>query len=76
MAIRCAALAVSPKDGSIASGDDSGEIRLWDGKTGALKKIFAHQGGGVGLASLFARWPLAAVHLRIYGQLRRYPARL
>ena len=26
------ALAVSPTDGSIASGDVSGEIRLWDGR--------------------------------------------
>ena len=41
-------LAVSPKDGSIASGDESGEIRLWDGKTGALKKVLAKQGGNVG----------------------------
>ena len=31
------ALAVSPKDGSIASGDTSGEIRLWDWQTGRGK---------------------------------------
>ena len=31
------ALAVAP-DGTIASGDESGEIRLWDGKTGAFRK--------------------------------------
>src|SRR5262249_39779867 len=38
-------LAVSPKDTSIASGDKSGEIRLWDGETGALLKVLANQGG-------------------------------
>jgi WD40 repeat protein len=38
-------LAVSPKNDSIASGDKSGEIRLWDGETGALLKVLANQGG-------------------------------
>ena len=33
----------------------SGEIRLWDGKTGALKKVLANQGGVGWLAALFAR---------------------
>jgi WD40 repeat protein len=41
-------LAVAP-DGTIASGDLSGEIRLWDGETGAFKKVLAHQGGSVAL---------------------------
>lgn len=35
-------------DGTIASGDDGGEIRLWDGKTGALKKVLAQAGASVG----------------------------
>ncbi|MGB8736265.1 MAG: PDZ domain-containing protein, partial [Rhodomicrobium sp.] len=33
-------LAVAP-DGAIASGDISGEIRLWDGKTGAFRRMLA-----------------------------------
>jgi WD40 repeat protein len=38
-------VAVSPKDGTIASGDRSGEIRLWDGHTGApLGPPLAQQG--------------------------------
>jgi WD40 repeat protein len=46
---RVKTLAMSPKDGSIASGDDSGgEIRLWDGKTGAFLRTLARQGGSVG----------------------------
>ena len=40
-------LAVAP-DGTIASGDGSGEIRLWDGKTGALNKVLVRLGGNVG----------------------------
>ena len=47
------ALAVSPADGTIASGDVSGEIRLWDGETGAdlHSGSFARLGGRVGSLS-------------------------
>src|SRR5262249_12625704 len=50
---KVSALAVSSKDGTIASGDDSGEIRLWDGRTGnALRQApFARLGGYVGSLS-------------------------
>jgi len=40
-------LAVAP-DGNIASGDQSGKIWLWDGKTGAYIKILAQQAAEVG----------------------------
>ena len=40
-------LAVAP-DGTIASGDDSGEIRLWDGRDGRFLRILARQGTAVG----------------------------
>jgi len=40
-------LAVAP-DGTIASGDDFGEIRLWDGRTGAFLRTVARQNRGVG----------------------------
>lgn len=43
-------LAVLP-DGSIASGDLSGEIRLWDGKTGVLRKVLVREGPAVGSLS-------------------------
>lgn len=42
------ALAVRASDGMIASGDASGEIRLWDGKTGQLLQTLANQGSSVG----------------------------
>ena len=43
------AAAVSPKDGRIASGDKSGEIRIWDGdRQGAFLNVLAQQGGVVG----------------------------
>jgi WD40 repeat protein len=50
---KVAALAVLSKDGTIASGDASGEIRLWDGRTGdALSPApFAGLGGWVGSLS-------------------------
>ena len=35
----CAHLAVSPKDGSIVSGDKTGEIRLWDEKRRLLESV-------------------------------------
>jgi WD40 repeat protein len=46
-------LAVSPKDGTIASGDSGGEIRLWDGRTGDVLRSapFARLGGYVGKLS-------------------------
>ena len=47
-------VAISPTDGSIASGDVSGEIRLWDGGTGAFIKVLAKQNGRGGVAQLFA----------------------
>ena len=43
-------LAIAP-DGTIASGDWSGEIRLWDGKTGAFRKTLARQPTEVGSLS-------------------------
>jgi WD40 repeat protein len=42
------ALTVRATDGIIASGDATGEIRLWDGRTGDFLRIFANQGGPVG----------------------------
>jgi len=47
------ALAVSSKDGTIASGDARGEVRLWDGTTGAALRSapFARPGGLVGSLS-------------------------
>ena len=42
-------LAVAP-DGTIASGDVSGEIRLWDVHTGAFSRVLARQEDGGGLA--------------------------
>ncbi len=35
-------------DGIIASGDATGEIRFWDGRTGDFLRAFANQGGPVG----------------------------
>ena len=55
-------LAVAP-DGTIASGDDSGEIRLWDGGRdahGRFLRILARQGTEVG-SSASARWQAFAV---------------
>ena len=42
------ALAVRRTDGLIASGNSSGEIRLWDGTTGAFVRVLANQGGVIG----------------------------
>jgi WD40 repeat protein len=42
------ALAVRSQDSLIASGDDSGEIRLWEGKTGRPLRILGSQGDHVG----------------------------
>jgi WD40 repeat protein len=39
---KVSALAVS-REGTVASGDDSGEIRLWDGKTGTFLRTLARQ---------------------------------
>jgi WD40 repeat protein len=44
---RIQSLAVSP-NGTIASGGAAGEIRLWDGRTGAQLRHLANQGGLVG----------------------------
>ena len=41
-------------DGTIASGDWSGEIRLWDGETGAFRKTLARQQTAVGSLSFSA----------------------
>lgn len=35
-------------DGTIASGDDNGEIRLWDGKTGAFRRVLVREDRAVG----------------------------
>ena len=43
-------LAVAP-DGTIASGDASGEIRLWDGRDGRFLRVLARQGTIVGSLS-------------------------
>jgi WD40 repeat protein len=40
---RVRSLAVSPKDGSIASGDASGEIRIWDSGSGWLLRSFQNR---------------------------------
>ena len=50
---KVSSLAIGP-DGTIASGDSSGEIRLWDGKTGAFRKVLAQLGMGVGDLSISA----------------------
>jgi WD40 repeat protein len=42
------ALAVRTADSMIASGDATGEIRLWDGRTGKFLRTLANQGGAVG----------------------------
>jgi WD40 repeat protein len=42
------ALAVRSSDSMIASGDATGEIRFWDGKTGQYLRTLANQGGVVG----------------------------
>jgi WD40 repeat protein len=47
------ALAIRSKDSMIASGDESGEIRLWDGKTGRFLRILGSQGDHVGSLSFF-----------------------
>ena len=44
---RVFSLAVAP-DGAIASGDDSGEIRLWHGQTGAFLRTLARQKTDIG----------------------------
>ncbi len=38
-------------DGTIASGDSNGEIRLWDGKTGAFRKVLVQRKTEVGSLS-------------------------
>ena len=43
-------LAVAP-DGTIASGDWSGEIRLWDGRDGRFLRMLARQRTAVGSLS-------------------------
>jgi WD40 repeat protein len=43
------ALAVRASDGMIASGDSTGEIRLWDGSTGQYLRTFGTQGTNVGV---------------------------
>ena len=48
-------------DGMIASGDWSGEIRLWDGKTGAFRKTLARQPTEVGSLSFSRDGKQAAV---------------
>ena len=42
------AVTVRASDGIIASGDSTGEIRFWDGRTGDILRVFANQGGPVG----------------------------
>jgi WD40 repeat protein len=42
-------VAVRLSDGMIASGDYSGEIRLWDGADGHFLRTLANQGGIVGV---------------------------
>ena len=59
-------LAVSPRDGSIASGDMSGEIRFWDREDAARsKKCLPSQGGIVGSLRFSPDGALAAFHLRL-----------
>ena len=62
-------LAISPKDGSIASGDVSGEIRLWDGGTGAFIKVLAKQKAEAGSLSFS---PDGRLLLSAGGILRRH----
>ena len=50
---KVSSLAVA-SDGTIASGDASGEIRLWDGKTGAFRKVLARLGMGASGLSISA----------------------
>jgi WD40 repeat protein len=55
------ALAISPSDSMIASGDATGAIRLWDGTTGRYLRTLANQGGRVGSLrfSLDGMWLLS-----------------
>ena len=54
-------LAVS-RDGTIASGDRDGEVRLWDGTTGQFLRSFVRKDGAVGrlVFSPDGRWLLAS----------------
>ncbi|HEU4380999.1 MAG TPA: PDZ domain-containing protein, partial [Hyphomicrobiaceae bacterium] len=45
------AIGVRQSDGMIASADHEGEIRLWDGRTGAFIKTLAHHRNSVGHVS-------------------------
>ena len=59
---RVSEIAVSPMDGIIASGDWSGEIRLWDGSTGAPLRTLAKQRAPVHALRISpnGRWLLSA----------------
>jgi WD40 repeat protein len=56
-------LAVRSSDSLIASGDDAGEIRLWDGRTGQFLRTLANQGGEVGALrfSPDGKWLLSTI---------------
>ena len=41
-------LAISPKGNILASGDDAGEIRLWEANTGKFTKSIKNPGGVIG----------------------------
>jgi WD40 repeat protein len=69
------ALAVSPSDGTIASADASGEIRLWDGKTGSALSTspFAQLGSAIGTLSFSpdGRLLLATCYQEACGYVQR-----
>jgi WD40 repeat protein len=63
------ALAVRSRDSLIASGDATGEIRLWDGNTGQYLRTLAHKGGQVGSLrfSPDGKWLLSTCGLNVNG---------
>ena len=60
---RVSALAVSPMDGTIASGDWSGEVRLWDGKHRCSAAHARREGSASPRAPHQPKWEMAAVAL-------------
>ena len=75
---RVSTLAVSPADGTIASGDWSGEIRLWEGKTGAPLRMLAGTGAPVQALhfSPNGKWLLASLPYSERGSDTKYPIRV
>jgi WD40 repeat protein len=67
-------VAVRLSDGMIASGDASGEIRLWEGKTGRYLRTLAGQGSSVGTLrfSPDGKWLISACGQKCNGEFAGY----